>query len=164
MDQEPKTRQGNGRFAVGNPGGPGRPPGHAGDELRRAVEQAITPAHLEAVLRRVLRSALEGNLTAARVVLERTCGRPSAAPPLAAAVGIDLPPLITTADCSSAIDQIAAGVCNGSVDREAAKTLLDLVNAKLKSIEVSELGARISELERASGVVDLGRPSRRTVD
>lgn len=163
MEPSDKIRDTGGRFRPGNPGGPGRKPEQAAEKLRRAVEEAITPDHLAAVMRRVLRQALEGNLTAARILLERTCGRPSQAPTPGAAVGMDLPSLQSSTDCLQAVDRLAEGVCSGAVDREAAKILLDVIQVRLKAIEVNELEGRLAELERAVTTVDLtARDSRRT--
>ena len=56
----------NGRFAEGNPGGPGRPPGYA-----RVFREVVNEDALTEVLRAVLARALEGDLRAAEVILKR---------------------------------------------------------------------------------------------
>ena len=56
----------DGRFAEGNPGGPGRPPGYA-----RVFREVLTPEELGAVLRAVLAKAKDGDLRAAEVLLKR---------------------------------------------------------------------------------------------
>ncbi|MCC7066286.1 MAG: hypothetical protein IT456_26060 [Planctomycetes bacterium] len=160
MEPSDKSRDSGGRFRPGNAGGPGRRPEQASEKLRRAVEEAISPDHLAAVMRRVLRQALEGNMTAVRILLERTCGRPAQAPTSGVSVSIDLPSLRSVADCTLAIDRLAQGICDGTVDREAAQVLLDVIQVRLKAIELSDLEGRLAELEEAAKSVELG-PRRR---
>jgi len=56
----------DGRFAEGNPGGPGRPAGYA-----RVFREVVNEAALAEVLRAVLARALDGDLRAAEVILKR---------------------------------------------------------------------------------------------
>lgn len=56
----------DGRFAEGNPGGPGRPPGYA-----RVFREVVNEDALAEVLRAVLARALDGDLRAAEVLLKR---------------------------------------------------------------------------------------------
>jgi hypothetical protein len=139
-------RDEKGRFTVGNPGGPGGPRRRQ-SELRRAAEDAVTPDHVAAMIRRAARMALEGDLQAMRLVLERTCGRANLAPPQAEPLGITIPKLDTTADCDEAVGSLIKGICQGGVDREAAKILIDAIQARLKAIEVNELEERLAQLE-----------------
>ena len=67
-------RDNRGRFMVGNAGGPGVPRRRT-FELRRAAEEAITPEHVAATVRKATRMGLEGDLAAMRLVFDRTCGR-----------------------------------------------------------------------------------------
>src|SRR5690606_37661206 len=85
-------RDERGRFTFGNPGGRGGPRRRS-SELRRAAEDAITPEHVAAMVRKATRMGLEGNLTAMRLVFERTCGRAADAPIEAEPLGISLPRL-----------------------------------------------------------------------
>ena len=159
MEELDPTRDRGGRFAKGNPGGPGRPRG-SGNALRRAAEEAVTPEHVAAIIRRATRMALEGDIAAMRIVLERVCGRPHEAPAQGFELDLDLPNLRTAENCSHAIDLLLDAICRGSCDRDSAKVMLDVIQARMKAIEVSELEARIAELEEAAKAVDLG-PGRR---
>ena len=67
MDVRDDGRDERGRFAVGNPGGPGRPKGSAAKEFRAAVNDRLMD-----VIQKVLELALEGDLRAARLILDRT--------------------------------------------------------------------------------------------
>jgi hypothetical protein len=105
-------------------------------------------------MRKATRLALEGNLAAMRFVLERACGRAAEAPADGVALDLQLPKLRTAVDCAAAIDQLTAAICDGTVDRDHAKVLLDVVQARLKAIEVNDLDQRLVELEKALGTVD----------
>lgn len=149
---ENEDRDVRGRFAQGNRGGPGGPRRRA-SELRRAAEDAISPEHIQAMIRKATRMGLEGNLAAMRLVFERTSGRVSEAPAEPEPISITLPRLRTAADCNAAIEKLVDGLCDGSVDREAARMLIDVLQFRLKSIEVKELEDRLVELEKATGTV-----------
>src|SRR5262245_36307109 len=144
-----------GRFTAGNPGGPGGSRRRA-SELRRAAEDAITPEHIQAMIRKATRLGLEGNLAAMRLVFERTSGRAAEAPLEAEPLGISLPRLRTAADCSAAIERLVEGICKATVDRDTAKVLIDALQTRLKAIEVTELEERLAELERRAGTVEGG--------
>jgi len=142
-------RDGHGRFVPGHPGGPGRPRSPAA-ELRRAVEEAISPEMAAAIIRRLTRKALEGDVASARLVLERTCGRAPEAAAEPSAVGVELPRLRTAADCSLAIERIAAGIAKGTVDLAVAKALIEAIQVRVKTIETEDLETRLAELEQAA--------------
>lgn len=153
-------RDDRGRFAPGNRGGPGRPRGHR-EELRRAAEAVVTREHIEALMRRILRSGLEGNLSAAQFVWDRVCGKPTEAPPETAPADIELPELRTAADCMKAIDRLIAAIRDGTCERTSAKLLLDAIHVRVKAIEVRELEERLAELEQALSTVDVRTGPRR---
>lgn len=158
MDQPVSHRNDDGRFAPGNRGGPGRPRSK-GDDLRRAAEDAITPEHVAAIIRKATAQALQGNLTAARLVLERTCGRPREAPPEGTPIDMALPRMDTAAGCNLALQMLADAVVGGTVDMAAAKTLIDVIQTRLKAIEINDLEARLVELEKQTATVEIG-PNR----
>ncbi len=142
-------RDENGRFAAGNPGGPGGPRRRASD-LRGAAEEAITPEHIAAMIRKATRMGLEGDLGAMRLVFERTCGRSAQAPVAAEPIGISIPSLRTAEDCNTAIGRLIDGICDGAVDRDVAKLLIDAIETRLKAIEVNELEERLVQLEQTT--------------
>ena len=146
---ETPTTRNNGKFAPGNAGGPGRPKGRT-FELSEAAKNAVTPEHVAAIMRRMTRSALEGNLAAARFVVERACGRAPEAPVDAAPIGVTLPKLVNAANCTTAIDRLVEAMCSGTLDRDVAKALADMVTARMKGIELNELEARLVEMEKTA--------------
>tara|TARA_R110002111_G_C6003165_1_gene373396 strand:- start:6172 stop:6486 length:315 start_codon:yes stop_codon:yes gene_type:complete len=69
-------REKNGRFAKGNTGGPGNP--HAGrvSQLRSAILTAITPEDIDAIIKKLLVRARDGDLAAIKEILDRCIGKP----------------------------------------------------------------------------------------
>ena len=64
-----------GQFVVGNKGGPGNPAAAAVARNRQALLEAVTVEELREVVRSVLEQALAGDIQAAKLILERCCGR-----------------------------------------------------------------------------------------
>ncbi|MEO6594316.1 MAG: DUF5681 domain-containing protein [Planctomycetota bacterium] len=153
LDTPSADRNEQGRFSPGCKPGPGRPRGR-GNVLRQAVQESVTPEHLATLMRKVLRQALEGNLTATKIVFDQTCGKPVSAQEEGQPLDIYLPQLKTASACTAAIDKLLAAICEGTVDRDAAKLLVDVIMARLKAIEVNDLEQRLTELEKTASVVD----------
>ena len=156
----PGDRDSHGRFAAGNPGGPGGPRKRA-FTLRETAAEAITHEHLQAMLRKAAAMALQGNLSAMRFVFERVCGKAPEVPREAEPLGITLPPMRTAAECNLAVEALVAGICEGKVEREMAKLLIDAVQARLKSLEVHELEERLADLEQSAAKVEMPTLGRR---
>ena len=78
-------------------------------------------------MRRVLRSALEGNLNAAKFVMDRAGGKAPEAKGEAEPLGMALPNLRTAAACTAAIDKVAAAITEGTGDPAEAKLLLEVI-------------------------------------
>ncbi len=153
MDDPTPDRDNRGRFSAGNPGGPGRPPGHR-EKLRRAADEAVTPEHIGALMRRALRAGLEGNLSATKFIVDRVCGKAAEAPGETGSVDIQLPELRTAADCEAALDMLTKEICAGSCDPATARLLIDVVQARLRAIEARNVEERLAELERSVGLVE----------
>jgi hypothetical protein len=101
--------------------------------------------------------ALEGNLAAARLLLERACGRAAEAPVETEPLGIVVGRLHTTADCNVAIERLVDGITMGTVGGESAKLLIDAIQIRLKAIEVNDLEVRLAEMEQTLKNVDTSR-------
>ena len=67
-----------GRFAPGNPGGPGNPFARHVAELRKAMAHAVPKEMLEAIMLKMAHLALEGNVAAAKFVAAYSVGQPLA--------------------------------------------------------------------------------------
>lgn len=68
-------RDAAGRFASGNPGGPGNPHARRVGELRAALLDAVTPADVRAMVEALVSKARSGDVLAIRVLLDRVFGR-----------------------------------------------------------------------------------------
>ncbi len=73
-------RDTGGRFAKGNPGGPGNPFYRKQAEFRRAVLELFTPEDVMSLLRVMLALGRNGDVAAAKVFLEYVVGKPHKAP------------------------------------------------------------------------------------
>ncbi len=69
-------RDATGRFTTGNPGGPGNPHGRHVAALRLALLESVSDAQLKAIMGKLVKMALAGDVLAAREVLNRVVGRP----------------------------------------------------------------------------------------
>ena len=76
----PNGRNGNGKFAKGNAGGPGNPYARRVARLRGLLLDNVTDEDLKAIVVALVDKAKAGDLNAAREVLTRTIGRADAAP------------------------------------------------------------------------------------
>jgi hypothetical protein len=70
-------RDSHGRFARGNPGGPGNPFYRHQAELKRQLLAQVTDADVMSVMRVLLGLARDGDLAAIKLFLEYTVGKPS---------------------------------------------------------------------------------------
>jgi len=70
-------RDGAGRFAKGNPGGPGNPHGGRVAALRAKLLEAITDADFEAIARSLVDRAKAAEPWAVKEVLDRIIGKPA---------------------------------------------------------------------------------------
>lgn len=120
-----------------------------------AAEEAVSIDVVRGVMRKLSVLALQGNLTAARILLDRTIGRPAEAP-TGEPLDIQAPRLKTAADCTSALQRVSDALCAGSIEVTTAKVLTDVIQTQAKLIEVGELEARLAELEKQVATVDLG--------
>lgn len=107
-----------------------------------------------------MRQGLEGNLPAAKFVIEQTAGKAMEMTGDAHPSDFTLPKLNSVANCTAALDLLAAAVSNRTVDLATAKVMHDIVQSRLKAIEVGDLEQRLIELEKTAATVDLGTGRR----
>ena len=76
VDQPKRNgRTASGQFAKGNAGGPGNPHAKRVAELRAALLEAVTVEDIRAVVRSLVGQAREGDIPAARELLNRVLGK-----------------------------------------------------------------------------------------
>lgn len=130
-------RDERGRFTRGNPG---RPPG-ARHRTTRAVE-ALLAGEAEAVTRRLIEAAIDGDMQAARLVIERIVPRRTDAP-----VTFDLPQVETSADMVAASAAILDAVAAGDITPNEAQAVAGLLQAHGRVLELHDLEERVRRLE-----------------
>lgn len=141
MTDEPYNdgRNTDGTFAPGNKVGGNR----AGSRHRvtRAVEALLEGEH-EALTRKAIDKALEGDATALRLCLDRI-----APPRRDAPVAFELPPIKTADDAITASSALLVAVSAGEVTPDEAGRVMSLLTAHRQLVETADLEARIAALE-----------------
>lgn len=79
----------NGKFAIGNPGGPGNPHLRKVNALRTTLMTAIKPADIRAVVKALIYRAKNGDVAAAHEVFNRIFGKATQAIEAAISRGVD---------------------------------------------------------------------------
>ena len=131
------------RFQPGKSGNPaGRPTGSR-NATTLAVE-ALMEGQAEAITRRVVNAALEGDMVAIKMVLDRLVPARKSRP-----IQIDLPPTIDAGGVALAQARVVASVAGGEITPDEGMALSGLLEARRKAIETEELAARLQHLEAA---------------
>jgi len=130
-----------GRFRSGQSGNPAGKPKGTRHRLTVLAETLMEDEAGE-VARAVIAAAKGGDMTAARLVLERIApprkGRP---------VAFDLPPVDKAEDVLSALGAILMAVSAGEITPDEAGSVAALLELKRKAIETIEIERRIAALE-----------------
>jgi hypothetical protein len=138
-ERKPYTQRGKAGFLPGNPG---RPPGARHRATLAAL--ALLDGEAERLSRKAVEMALEGDVTALRLCLERI-----APPRKDAPIRLpDLPPIETMADALAALDAVIAGMARGDVTPAEAAAAAGLLETRRRMVETSEIEQRIAALER----------------
>lgn len=133
-------RNTDGTFAPGNPG---KPKGARHKATRAAL--AMLEGESEALTRKAVELALEGDTTALRLCLERI-----APPRKDVPVTFDLPRMETARDAATAAGAVLDAVAAGELTPTEGAHMMALVEGYRRTLETTEIEARIAELERAS--------------
>jgi len=126
-----------GKFAPGNPG---RPKGARHKATRAAL--ALLEGEAEALSRKAIETALEGDTTALRLCLERI-----APPRKDAPVTFNLPPMQSAADAAKAAASVLEAVATGDLTPTEGAHIMALVETYRRTLETSELETRLTALE-----------------
>jgi hypothetical protein len=137
---EPRNNEVNTRgrpFAKGNPG---KPKG-ARNKVTRAIEELLEGQHQE-LTQTAIDKALEGDMTALRLCLERLAPARKDAP-----IVIELPPIKTAEDVQEASSRVLQAVGAGDITPDEAGRVMALLTAHRAIVETGELERRIAALE-----------------
>ena len=119
-------------------GNPGRRPGCRNKVTLAAM--ALLEGEAEAITRKAIELAKDGDPTALRLVLDRLL-------PKGRAVRLDLP-LRTLADLDQATEAISGALAEGAITLDEVATLTGLVEARRRLLETTELERRLAALEQ----------------
>ena len=136
------TDRKSGRNADGTfgPGNPGKPRGARHKATRAAL--ALLEGEAEALTRQAVTMALGGDVVALRLCLERI-----APPRKDAPVAIALPPMQSVVDAAKAAGAVLDAVATGDLTPTEGAQIMGLVEAFRRTLETSELEARVAALE-----------------
>jgi hypothetical protein len=126
-----------GRFAKGNPG---RPLG-ARHKATLAAE-AILDGEAEALTRKAVEKALEGDATALRLCLERIVPARKDRP-----ITFELPQIDSVAESAQLMNALLGAVAIGDVTPAEAAEISKLIESYVKTLGVSDLEVRLKALE-----------------
>jgi hypothetical protein len=139
-DPLPDHRTASGRFAKGNPGGPGRPRG-AVRGAASALDQVAVDASAE-LIKVAIELARAGNLEALKMVLARVWplrrGRP---------LDIDVPAVAKVSDLSSAATRVADAVLQGELTPREGKEVSSLFEMHCRVLDTIEYEERLQAIE-----------------
>lgn len=133
-------RNTDGTFGSGNPG---KPKG-ARHKITRAIEDMLE-GEAEGLTRKAVDMALEGDTTALRLCLERI-----APPRKEAPVQFDLPVMETARDAAQAASAVLQAVSEGDLTPTEGAHVMQLVETYRRTLELSDLEARIVALEEVT--------------
>jgi hypothetical protein len=133
-----------GRFAKGRSGNLAGKPRGARDRATLAAE-ALLGDEAKALTRKAIELALNGDVHALRICLDRILptrrGRP---------VHLPLPEIKAAPDVTSVLCAVLAAIGRGELTTDEASGIAAVVEATRKSIELAEIEARIAALEARS--------------
>lgn len=140
MENRKSGRNTDGTFGPGNPG---KPKG----ARHRATQatMALLEGEAEALTRRAVELALEGDTTALRLCLERI-----APPRKDAPIQFEMPRMEMAADAAKAAAAVVEAVASGELTPGEGAHVMALVDSFRRTLETTELEARVAALEGGS--------------
>lgn len=133
-----------GRFQKGQSGNPaGKPKGtrHRATVLLEALMQDGA----EAVVSTVMNAAKNGDMQAAKIILDRLIPARKDAP-----ISIDLPSINTANDAAAAMSGILSATCHGEITPAEADTVAKLIGGFSRQLELANFEERLQALEQKS--------------
>lgn len=141
-DELVAERASRGHWARGVSGNPAGRPRGSGNRAHVQL-RAILLEDAERIVQRVSELALEGDMTAAKMILDRILPRRICVP----IADFDLPAMKTADDVCNAIGAIASAALDGRISPPDAAALAQIVETFRRSIETLDHERRIAELE-----------------
>ena len=123
------------------PGNSGRPKG-ARNKTTLAMEE-LFDGEAEAITRKAIEKAKEGDMVAIRLCLERIVPVIKSRP-----ITLKLPPVATAEDIMKAQGVVIATMARGEITPDDASTIAGVLEARRRAIETVELEARVQIIEQ----------------
>ena len=136
-------------FAPGNKFGRGRPRGSR-NRVTLALQEMLGQ-HAEALVKKCVVMALQGDTTALRLCMERLLPPAKHSP-----VQFKLPAIATVPELAHAQATMLDGLSRGQVTPAEAETINNLLESRRRVLETKELEARLDALEQRQR--EEGRP------
>lgn len=127
-------------FQSGNPGGPGRPRGSRNSVNLKLDEIAAESA--EVMVRKMVDAAAEGNLSAARLVLNRIWSAPKGR-----TVEIEVPYVDSAEDAVRANAMVMQAMAEGRLTTDEGAAFSAVIDTQRRAIETLVLDERVTALE-----------------
>jgi hypothetical protein len=107
------------------------------------MAEALLIGEADTLVRKLIDSAKAGDMLCLRACVDKILPPQKSRP-----FRFKLPPLHTIADAQQALADIIAGTARGTILSDEATALTGMVNAFVKTIEVSEIESRLVALEQ----------------
>lgn len=135
--------QGSSQFKRGQSGNPKGKPRGARNKSTLTAEKLLEGS-LDKICQRIEEEALNGNMQAAKMILDRVlpCKKDRV-------IQIDLPHIKTHDDVLSAIGSIVNAVGNGEISPSEGESLSRTIDLYSKTLEVHELDVRLKAIENS---------------
>ena len=141
MNAEPRNSAPKTRGRPFQPGNAGKPKG-ARHRMTVMAEQMMTH-EAEAVVKAVIDAARGGDMTAAKIILDRI-----APVPKGRRLEMDLPAIDTPADVSAALNATISAMAGGLITPDEASTVSGVLAEKRRALEVGDIEERVRKLEQ----------------
>lgn len=136
-------RGGDGRFLSGVSGNLlGRPPGSR--NRASVLVEDLLDGRAQALAQKAIKMALDGNVLALRLCLERL-----APPRRERHMLLELPPPATAQGITAGFGTVVGAIANGELTPSETKSASDLLENARRALETTDLAQRIEELEKA---------------
>jgi len=132
------------QFEPGRSGNPGGRPKGSRNRSTQALEN-ILEGESEALTRRAIELALDGDTVALRMCMDRLIPVRKDRP-----ITFTLPEIETPADLTKATKALMQGVADGEITPSEAAELSKLVDAHVKAISAADFAARLAALEQSA--------------
>ncbi|MBZ0265261.1 DUF5681 domain-containing protein [bacterium] len=139
--EKKQGRKTQNRFQAGESGNPNGRPSGSRNKASLAVEELLE-GELEGLTRKAIELALEGNIQALRLCLDRLCP-----PKKDRKVSFAIPEVQTTSDVVKALSAITKAVSLGELTTQEGQAVASIMEHYRKAIELEEVEKRLTELE-----------------